>query len=81
MKIKANFKTFFFEPVLKCLQAQGEVSSLLLPKFSDVINVNIFVFMYNVKLPRMKVAYLSWYYVVKFFIELKLRSATHAEIW
>ena len=57
---------FFFELVLKCLQAQGEAPPLLLRKFSDVINIDIFVFMYNVKSSRMKVARLSSYYVDKY---------------
>ena len=69
---------FFFELVLECLQAQKNAPPLLLRKFSDVISINIFVLMYNVKSPKMKVANLSSYYVL--LIELKLHLATHAEI-
>ena len=64
---KRAFKTFFVELVLGCLQAQGEAPPLLLRKFRDVIHIKIFLFMYNVKSPRMimKVAHLSSYCAVK----------------
>ena len=75
-----GYQTFFFELVLECLQAQGEAPPLLLRKFRDVIHIKIFVFMYNVKSPRMKVAHLSSYYAVKSLFlhqaETALRNAS-----
>ena len=63
---KTSFQNVLLELVLKWLQAQDEAPPLLLHKFSDVINIDIFVFMYNVKSPRMKVAHLLSYYVEKY---------------